>query len=222
MARLIKRYGSRKLYDTEESRYVSLEDLAAWVREGQELEVIDNASSENVTVATLTQVISEEGRKGNTLLPSDLLHNLIRIGGQAVTSRVKKFQSGVDRLVKTSIDSIVPVSGVREEMEMLRKRLDELEQALNQPMHVDKAAATEQKPIEQEMQVEKASIETKTPAVKKATTSKKAAPKTTARKKTTATRARKTTTAAKPKSKTVKSSAKAAATTSKADQGATS
>ena len=64
MVRLIKRYESRKLYDTEESRYVSLEEVAEWVRAGQEVRVIDNASSGDVTAQTLTQIILDEGRKG--------------------------------------------------------------------------------------------------------------------------------------------------------------
>ena len=45
MVRLIKRYESRKLYDTEESRYVSLDEIAAWIRQGQEVRVVDNATS---------------------------------------------------------------------------------------------------------------------------------------------------------------------------------
>ena len=60
---MVKRYGSRKLYDTEESRYVSLEEISAWIREGQEIRVIDNGTSEDVTAQTLTQVILEEGRR---------------------------------------------------------------------------------------------------------------------------------------------------------------
>lgn len=130
MTRLIKRYGSRKLYDTKESRYVSLEDIAKWVREGEVIQVVDNASSEDVTVQTLTQVISEEGRKGGSALPSDLLHDLIRVGGSAVTDRVKKIQTGVDTFFRNSIDRLVPVSKVREEMVSLRTRLDELETAI--------------------------------------------------------------------------------------------
>jgi len=66
MIRLIKRYGgtSRKLYDTEESRYVSLEDLSAWIREGQELKVVDSQGGEDVTAQTLTQSIYEDHRRG--------------------------------------------------------------------------------------------------------------------------------------------------------------
>lgn len=130
MIRLIKRYGSRKLYDTEESRYVSLDELAGWIRQGQEIRVIDNKSSDDVTSQTLTQIISEEGRRGTTLLPNELLHELIRIGEEAVSSGVEQLQTRMDRLVQASIDRIGPVRRAREEMGRLRKRLEDLEDSL--------------------------------------------------------------------------------------------
>lgn len=130
MIRLIKRYGSRKLYDTEESRYVSLEELAGWIRDGQQIRVIDNKSSDDVTSQTLTQIISEEGRRGTSLLPNDLLHDLIRIGEEAVSSGVEQLHNSVDRLVQASIDRIGPVRRAREEMARLRERLEDLESSL--------------------------------------------------------------------------------------------
>jgi polyhydroxyalkanoate synthesis repressor PhaR len=130
MIRLIKRYESRKLYDTEESRYVSLEDIAAWVRGGQEVRVVDNASSEDVTAQTLTQVILDEGKKGTSLLPSELLHELVRFGERAVTNGVEQLQHGVDRVLKASMDRLGPVRRAREEMSSLRQRLEELETSL--------------------------------------------------------------------------------------------
>ncbi|MCP4901693.1 MAG: hypothetical protein GY906_32415 [bacterium] len=130
MIRLIKRYGSRKLYDTEESRYVSLDELALWIRNGQEIRVIDNKTSDDVTSQTLTQVISEEGRRGTTILPNELLHELIRIGEQAVSTGVEQFQTRMDRLVQASIDRIGPVRRAREEMGRLRGRLEDLEESL--------------------------------------------------------------------------------------------
>lgn len=130
MIRLIKRYGSRKLYDTEESRYVSLEELAAWIRKGQQIRVIDNKTNEDATAQTLTQIISEEGRRGTSLLPNELLHDLIRAGEQAVSSGVEQLQTRMDRLVQASIDRIGPVRRAREEMARLRERLEELESSL--------------------------------------------------------------------------------------------
>ena len=130
MIRLIKRYGSRKLYDTEESRYVSLDELAGWIRTGQQIRVVDNKTGDDVTSQTLTQIISEEGRKGTALLPNELLHELIRIGEEAVSSGVEQLQTRMDRLVQSSIDRIGPVRRAREEMGRLRERLEDLESSL--------------------------------------------------------------------------------------------
>ena len=130
MIRLIKRYGSRKLYDTEESRYVALDELAGWIRSGQQIRVIDNKTGDDVTSQTLTQIISEEGRKGTALLPNELLHELIRIGEEAVSSGVEQIQNRMDRLVQASIDRIGPVRRAREEMARLRQRLEDLEGSL--------------------------------------------------------------------------------------------
>jgi polyhydroxyalkanoate synthesis repressor PhaR len=126
MIRLIKRYESRKLYDTEESRYVSLDEIATWVRTGQEVRVVDNATNNDVTSQTLTQIILDEGRKGTSFLPSELLHDLVRIGERAVSTGMEQVQHGVDKL----IDRLGPVRKAREEMSSLRSRLEELESSL--------------------------------------------------------------------------------------------
>ena len=147
MIRLIKRYGSRKLYDTEESRYVSLEEIGAWVRQGQEIRVVDNQSSDDVTAQTLTQVILEEGRKGTSFPPSELLHELIRRGEELVSTGMGTLQSGVDRLLQASIDRLGPVKQVRDETALLRRRLEELEAALSRletrPSPVESAVGTD-------------------------------------------------------------------------------
>ncbi|HSF38510.1 MAG TPA: polyhydroxyalkanoate synthesis regulator DNA-binding domain-containing protein [Thermoanaerobaculia bacterium] len=126
MIRLIKRYESRKLYDTEESRYVSLDEIANWVRQGQEVRVVDNATGGDVTSQTLTQIILDEGRKGTSFLPSELLHDLVRVGERAVNSGLEQVQHSVDRL----IDRLGPVRRAREEMSSLRARLEQLETSL--------------------------------------------------------------------------------------------
>jgi polyhydroxyalkanoate synthesis repressor PhaR len=131
MIRLIKRYESRKLYDTEESRYVSLEEISCWIREGQEVKVVDNASGADVTSQTLAQIILEEGRRGTSFLPSDLLHELVRLGEKAVETGVEQVQHGVDRLVQASVDRLGPVRRAREEMSRLRGQLERLEGSLS-------------------------------------------------------------------------------------------
>ena len=130
MIRLVKRYDSRKLYDTEESRYVSLDEIATWVRSGQEVKIVDNSSSEDVTAQTLTQIILEEGRNGSSKIPTDVLRDLVRFGERALTSGVEHVQESVDKVVRASIDRLGPVRQAREEMTRLRTRLEELEESL--------------------------------------------------------------------------------------------
>ena len=132
MIRLIKRYGgtSRKLYDTEESRYVALEELSAWVRAGQELQVVDSATGEDVTAQTLAQTIYEDQRGGHALLSGDLMHQIIRRGNQAFSEGLDQVQAKVDEMVRSSVDRLTQVGGARKDLDLLRRRLTELEAAL--------------------------------------------------------------------------------------------
>jgi polyhydroxyalkanoate synthesis repressor PhaR len=130
MVRLVKRYGSRKLYDTEESRYVSLEEIATFIRRGQEVRVLDNATAEDVTGQTLSQVILEEARRGASAVTTDLLHELIRLGGEAVSGGVERLQRQMQRVVRASVGRLQPLRRARAEMAELRKGIEALEQSL--------------------------------------------------------------------------------------------
>lgn len=140
MTRLIKRYGSRKLYDTTDSRYVGLDDIAAFVRDGQTVSVVDNRSGDDVTAAILTQVISEEGRAGNGALSAGFLHDLLRVGEQAIKIGESAVEAGfqqarrnVDTLARRAVDRIrpaAPLADVRDEVDRLRERLESLEATL--------------------------------------------------------------------------------------------
>ncbi len=138
--RLIKRYGggSRKLYDTEESRYVSLDELAAWVRAGQELKVVDSATGEDVTAQTLAQVIYETQKSGTVTVSSDLLAEVIRRGGMALSQQAQQLRAGVDRLMKKgaarlAADTPAEVAALRRSLEQLERSLAGLEAAGTAP-----------------------------------------------------------------------------------------
>jgi len=146
MQRLIKRYESRKLYDTEESRYVSLEEMAEWIRGGHEVKVVDNASGADVTAQMLTQIILDEGRKGTAFLPSELLHELVRAGQKAVETGVEQVQNRMDRFLQSSIDRLAPVRKAREEMDRLRERLEQLEGSLT---HLEENRTGAKRPVKQ-------------------------------------------------------------------------
>jgi len=77
--REIRRYGNRKLYDTEDRRYVTLEELAALVAGGQDVCVVDQKTGEDITSATLVQVLLEAVKGGNSRIPRQVLTRLIRL-----------------------------------------------------------------------------------------------------------------------------------------------
>jgi polyhydroxyalkanoate synthesis repressor PhaR len=80
---LIKKYGNRRLYDTGESRYITLEELSRKIQEGGDVRVVDAKTGEDLTQGTLTQIIVE-GRGAARMLPVPLLVQLIRLGDDAL------------------------------------------------------------------------------------------------------------------------------------------
>ncbi len=79
---VIKKYGNRRLYDTTNSRYVNLDEIAALVRQGKDVQVIDAKSGRDLTRVTLTQIITEDVKDKPTGLPLELLRQLILASDQ--------------------------------------------------------------------------------------------------------------------------------------------
>jgi polyhydroxyalkanoate synthesis repressor PhaR len=133
MARHIKRYSNRKLYDTEASEYVSLGDIAELVRSGETVKVVDNATDEDLTAQTLTQIILEEGKDGRHLIPSDLLHQLLRRSGEMFDTGIDQIRSTVDDLMQSSLGRLQQLvqSPRAQELDELRTQLRQLEQRLS-------------------------------------------------------------------------------------------
>lgn len=75
---LIKRYASRRLYNTETSDYVTLEDIALFIREGREVQIVDLKSGDDLTRQYLLQIIAEHESRGESVLPVDVLTDLVR------------------------------------------------------------------------------------------------------------------------------------------------
>src|SRR3989338_6198214 len=78
--KIIKRYQNRKLYDTHESSYVTLDEIAKMIKSGEDLRVIDNKTKNDITAATLTQLLYESERKAKTQPSVELLKEIIRHG----------------------------------------------------------------------------------------------------------------------------------------------
>src|SRR5512134_3828312 len=79
-AKIIKRYTNRKLYDTVESRYVTLDEIAEMIKAGAEVKIVDNRTKEDLTSVTLAQIIFEEEKK-TSKMSLEMLRDLIRHGG---------------------------------------------------------------------------------------------------------------------------------------------
>ena len=103
---LIKRYANRKLYNTETKSYITLEDIATLIREGHEVQVVDNDSNEDLTALTLTQIILDQGKKESGFLPKSVLTALIQAGGESLVSIREKLTPPLDliRQVDAEID----------------------------------------------------------------------------------------------------------------------
>jgi len=99
MAYVIKRYSNRKLYDTQESRYVTLEEIEEMIRNGKEISVVDAASGEDLTSVTLTQIILENERNHRSALPAAFLHQLVKHG--------EAWHDFIQRSMKSSLEGIV-------------------------------------------------------------------------------------------------------------------
>lgn len=88
---LIKRYASRRLYNTETSDYVTLEDIAAFIREGREVKIIDLKSGDDLTRQYLLQIVAEHESRGESVLPVDVLTDLVRSYTTQAQSVVPQF-----------------------------------------------------------------------------------------------------------------------------------
>jgi polyhydroxyalkanoate synthesis repressor PhaR len=122
---VIKKYANRRLYDTSNSRYINLEDIAALVRNGKDLQVVDASTGEDITRVTLTQIIVEDAKGGPTGLPLELLRQLI-----VASDRVG--QEFIMWYLKSAFDAYQNVQS------SLQTRLSELQSAALSPLQMVK------------------------------------------------------------------------------------
>jgi polyhydroxyalkanoate synthesis repressor PhaR len=122
---LIKKYANRRLYNTRDSRYMTLEELSALIKAGHDVRVVDAKTEVDVTAFTLTQIVLEESRT-NTLLPISLLHLIIRHGDNVLSEFFEKhlqqtievyinYRSILDDYYKQWLDLGMDVSGRTQE-----------------------------------------------------------------------------------------------------------
>ena len=126
---IIKKYGNRRLYDTAGSRYVNLDDIAAFIREGRDVQVLDAKTGKDLTRVTLTQIITEDAKDKPTGLPLELLRQLI-----VASDEVR--QEFVMWSLKSAFDAYQKVQ------DAVQARLGDVQSAILSPMDMMKKFLT--------------------------------------------------------------------------------
>jgi len=103
-SRVIKRYANRKLYDTQRSRYVTLDQIADMIRSGDDVKVLDNNSKEDLTSMTLAQIIFEEEKNKKSFLPLAALRNIIQSGGESLQELASQAGARVRQVFRRGAD----------------------------------------------------------------------------------------------------------------------
>ncbi len=123
---LIKRYPNRKLYDTEAKKYITLDGIAELIRNGEEVQVVDHTTDEDLTAVTLTQIIFEQEKKKSGFLPTSVLTGLVQSGGQTLNSLRKSLTSPLDLLNHVDIEIDKRLGGLVERGELAREEASKL------------------------------------------------------------------------------------------------
>ncbi len=140
--KVIKRYTNRKLYDTVESRYVTLDEISEMIKAGSEVRIVDNRSKEDLTSVTLAQIIFEEEKK-RSKMPLGMLRDIIRHSGETLSG-----------FLQTQVGQAgQKLQSIKEEAEVLRDRILRREESAKAalaaapgPEASDAAAAAPPKP----------------------------------------------------------------------------
>jgi len=134
--KVIKRYQNRKLYDTHQSCYVTLDEIAEMIMRGEEVQVIDNRSKKDITSSTLTQIIFEKQKRSDTVIPVQTLRDIIKVGGGTFSGFLaKSADSGIDILKQAKEDlsrsfSVEP-ENLRGSFRVTQRAAEDLKKALN-------------------------------------------------------------------------------------------
>lgn len=146
---VIKRYPNRKLYDTESKKYVTLDGISELIQQGQEVQVVDHATGEDLTTLTLTQIIFEQEKKQSGFLPRSVLTGLVRAGGEKINMIRHSLSSPLDliRHVESEIDRRISNLIRRGELnetegDLIRHKLLSNEATFNVSEEVEKVLAS--------------------------------------------------------------------------------
>jgi polyhydroxyalkanoate synthesis repressor PhaR len=170
--RVIKRYANRKLYDTRESRYVTLDQIADMIRQGEDVKVVDNNTKEDLTSVTLAQIIFEEEKKRHSFLPLAALRKIIQSGGESLHDFMNQLSESAERVGRVfrhetskehregeppAAQGVTPSekgdpSFLRDFMDGVQKAIDEWQRKLDASVHAAVESVSPLAPLQKELQ----------------------------------------------------------------------
>jgi polyhydroxyalkanoate synthesis repressor PhaR len=109
--RKIKKYANRKLYDTIDKQYISMEQLAELIRLGESVSVMDNQTGEDITVQILSQLLSKERKRHDSEMVSDILAQMLRRGGSTLADYARRTTSRWQDAVHVAEEEIERIAG---------------------------------------------------------------------------------------------------------------
>lgn len=131
-AKIIKRYQNRKLYDTDASCYVTLDEIAEMIQQGEEVTVVDNRNQKDITAATLTQIIFEKQKRSESPVPIATLRHIIQQGDGSFSSFLSKGADG---------NQLEVIRALETQVRDLASKLDAYERKANMGTGAAKEAA---------------------------------------------------------------------------------
>ena len=126
--RTVKRYKNRKLYDTENSRYITLAGLGKLIHNGEDIRVIDAKTQEDITGMVLTQILLQEQRHQDMPVALTRIRELLRSGEELLHTSVQKISSEAEKTVQK------PLSDIRQFMESRMSAFDDFQNLVNERM----------------------------------------------------------------------------------------
>lgn len=138
--RIIKKYQNRKLYDTQDSCYVTLDGLAKMIREGQDIVVIDNNSKADVTGLILTQVLYEQEKNNQSVLPVSLLKTIVKSSSNSLFEFLQKYIFGaIDSQIRNHTEVEVYINRLVEKGDLSAQEGSALQFQLKQAIEMNRS-----------------------------------------------------------------------------------
>jgi polyhydroxyalkanoate synthesis repressor PhaR len=145
----IKRYPNRKLYDTDQSRYITLEEIATFLRDGGEVHVVDSRTGEDMTAVTLAQVLLGEEKRSKPAVPIQRLIGLLQSGGEYLQKKIATPVTSLKGEAEKTVHRLIgePAEELREFVVTTHKAYDEVQRRVDERLQMVLATMRNLNPV---------------------------------------------------------------------------